>query len=316
MTEKKNRDETAARKEAEWRALLAARKRIRTWLTSPASKKKAGIPPPARGELGDADLEEIIEKAEDRWRVQSKADPETYAARALGDFRKRERDRGPANAQLAADVAPVDYSAEAQLDASRELRAMRKTAPPAKLTLRAKGRLRLMKPTELAPDRLEDDLGALATRWLLATRQRATDPRTTAVATVLVALINKKCDRELEKVARLGLGQFTGPTSRNVQADAFINAVRTGNSVLVVNTLRISPLIARDTRMPLGKWAKEKRKATISKVQELLDKGLGQPPELVAKAVLRELGCPAVKAKRLDAHRQQAKSRRNRQTEG
>lgn len=98
------------------------RARVEAWLANPKGSvislgRRNQQPPPRVGELGAADVEEIREKALGMSREKGRASAITYAARALGDWR-----RSP-NRRIVADTNATERAAVRETqDAALELK--------------------------------------------------------------------------------------------------------------------------------------------------------------------------------------------------
>jgi hypothetical protein len=172
--------------------------------------------------------------------------------------------------------------------------------------------LREVTPDELTIDRLERDLGALAGRWQIAADAHPDDERAQQVADLLFVAAMPAHAAELAAKARHRIeSENLGRRSRAQEADAFIGAAGRGNAEDVIRWLRVLPKVAAGTVLPPCRqpWPAADRQAAVEAVERALLETIAAEPAQRAKAVLVALGCPASKARNLDAHLAKRKSR-------
>lgn len=194
--------------------------------------------------------------------------------------------------------------------------------------------IRKLEPSEMKLEAVEERLAELAlTAHLMARR----DPsgRASAIAATLMALAdkNEKADAGLEKAARKHLGPYRGPLSRTVQAADFVNAVRRGSPRGILNMLRSSPEIAKDTRVPhLGvSWDGQAEAEALEAITDVvrssvlqraaslqedetanrIDRATALP---IAREILRQLGASPDALRRLDQTDRAQRRRRKKKT--
>ena len=175
------------------------------------------------------------------------------------------------------------------------------------VTFSGPGELRRVMLEDLEDDALQGQLGRLAQRWQMAAVSRPDDARARAVNYILWALYQREFDklRKWDGQARDWLEKHNrGPRSRPQEAERLSGAVAGGDPDTVLGCLETSPLlnvhtVVRSAPVP---WPETERDAALETIRQALNDHQGEPPEAVAKAVMRALGCPKGKARNMFAH--------------
>jgi hypothetical protein len=298
------------------------------------------VQPPRSGELNDGDLEEVRDKAVDRWlnwtRDDRPAEHQTpeyedgrariEAAKELGNWRKTQRRHREKLEQLMAS-APAETTGN-RAEAVTEVRRLgeQKIIHIKNVTLD-----RVLSADELSGEQLESDLNSLARRYQRAGEMRPDDQRARWLGRLLMAVSHGEFNqlKELAETAGKWLDETNrGPGSRAQELASLRGLVMQARVMdpqrgaeKIVRTLLCRPILAGMAGIPLhGQWLPENRTHAIASVRAVLEapppvKRNTDPTNATAKSVMRALGAPEAQVKGLFEAERKAKSRKEKRAD-